>query len=85
MNKRDKKIYLGTIVLLLLVWALMMVNMKADVSRVGESPQKLHEIFGWKIPLNGINVPTILNTWLIMAPMILAAYFRDEAFKKNPG
>jgi F-type H+-transporting ATPase subunit a len=84
MTKRDRYIYLGAILALLTVWGLMMVNMEADVSRVGEPPQKLSEIFGWKIPLNGINIPTILNTWLVMALMILAAYAAKRRLKKIP-
>jgi len=84
MNKRDKKIYLGAIVILLVVWVLMMVNIKPDVSGVGEGPRKLTEILGWKIPLNGINLPTILNTWLVMALMILVAYSGKRRVKKIP-
>lgn len=85
MSKRDKYIYLGAIVILLIVWSLLMINIHPDVSTVGEGPSKLTEIFGWKIPLNGVNIPTILNTWLVMALMILAAYSGGRRLKKIPG
>ena len=84
MKKRDKKIYLGAIILLLLIWGLLMVNMEADVSSVGAGTPNLKHLFGWRIPLNGINLSTILNTWLVMAIMVLVAYSGKRRFKKIP-
>ena len=85
MKKKDKLIYLGAVLILLVVWSLMMTRMEADVSEVGQPPHKIEKIFGVSVPFNGINTSTILNTWLVIAILVGLSYFAGRKFKELPG
>jgi len=45
-------------------------QIEPDLSHVGSPPHKIHEIFGIEIPFGGVNEPTIINTWIVMAFLV---------------
>src|SRR5258706_4424090 len=71
-KKSNKKlcIWLGILVFIVFeVWAYRYVH--PSMERVTNHPHNLEEIFGWKIPLGGVNAGIIINTWLVMGVLIL--------------
>ncbi len=52
---------------------------------IGEPRIKINSIMGFKIPINGINIVTVLNTWLIMAFLVISSYFMTRKLKPKPG
>ncbi|MCP5463035.1 MAG: F0F1 ATP synthase subunit A [bacterium] len=56
-----------------------------DMSQIAAPFAKIHTVFGVKIPFNGINISTVLNTWLIMAVVIAGSYFFTRRLTPIPG
>lgn len=50
-------------------------HIKPDLSEVGAAPHKLHEIFGVHIPFGGINVHTVVTTWIAIGILVLLSLF----------
>lgn len=63
----------------------MMRQIKIDVSDVGEPPQKIENLFGLHYRFFSVNISTILNTWLVMAMLVLAGLMVGKRLKKIPG
>ncbi|MDP8218458.1 MAG: F0F1 ATP synthase subunit A [Candidatus Theseobacter exili] len=56
-----------------------------DMSKVAEEPEKLKHIFGFAIPLGGINTKTIIMSWIIMGILVVFSFFATRRMKKVPG
>jgi len=63
----------------------MMIHIEPQVKNVGEAPEKITNIFGLKHSFFSINISTILNSWLIIAILILIAYSVGRKLTKIPG
>ncbi len=70
-SKKQKYILAGIILVEIIIGIFFI---KIDMSAIAEPPAKLKHIFGFAIPMNGINISTILNTWLIMVVLILSSW-----------
>jgi F-type H+-transporting ATPase subunit a len=74
------------IVLFLAVNIWLTSIMEVDIAEgIGEAPHKLEYLFGIKLPMNGINIATVLNTWLIMAVLIIFAIISTRKLVPVPG
>ncbi|HUT03617.1 MAG TPA: F0F1 ATP synthase subunit A [bacterium] len=51
---------------------------------VGQVPQ-LHEIWGLKLPLGGVNHVTVIMTWVVMAIIVVVAAIVVRRLKEVPG
>ena len=79
-SKKDK-IFLASVFLIEVVLAFFI---KIDMSTIAEPPAKLLTLFGWKIPFNGINIATVVNTWVIMAFLIWCAFLVSRRLTPIP-
>jgi F-type H+-transporting ATPase subunit a len=55
-----------------------------DFSKAMEEPHLMREFAGWKIPLGGVNLVTVANTWLIMIFLISGAFYIRKNLREFP-
>lgn len=71
-----KKTIITVSLLLFFGWQFYLAShITPDLSHVGKPPHKIHEIFGYQIPLGGVNEPTIITTWIVMGFLVLFGLF----------
>lgn len=78
---KNEKIFL---VCVLVIEVLLSFFIKMDMSTIAEPRAKLLTIFGWQIPFNGINIATVLNTWVIMGFLVWVAFVVSRRFTPIP-
>ena len=61
------------------------IGVHPDMSKVAEEPEKLEHIFGFVIPLGGVNTKTIIMSWIIMGILVVFSFFATRRMKKVPG
>jgi len=84
MNKKKLVLFvLLTIFVLEIVCAVFWV--KPDMSHIGEAPHKIHEIFGIEIPFHGINISTIVVSWIVMSILVFSSFWMTCHLKEIPG
>ncbi len=81
---KQKKYIIG-ISLIVIVEGVIAYFIKTDMSAISEPYAKLNTIFGMTIPFNGINITTVLNTWLIMAVVLGVSVFTTSHLTPVPG
>ena len=85
--KKSKKmlwVWLG-IAVFFIAEILMFPYVKPNMDRVTHLHGNITEIFGWQVPLGGINGPIVINTWFVMSIMIGFAIWGRLRWKKFPG
>jgi len=85
--KTNKKLKIFLIVLAVLAVEFTLTYFaRIDLSEgIAEPRIKIHNLFGYKIPFNGINVVTVLNTWLIMAFLVISSILMTRRLTPKPG
>ena len=76
------------ILILLLVLAVQIglsLYIEPDFSHIGHGPHKIHSIFGFELPMGGVNESTIRVSWIIMGVIFFGAFFATRNLKKVPG
>ncbi|MBN1493634.1 MAG: F0F1 ATP synthase subunit A [Candidatus Omnitrophica bacterium] len=80
-----KKIIWASVIAFLILEILIGINIKPDMSSIGEARHKFHSIAGHELPFGGINVPTMYVTWGVMAFIIILALLAMRNVKLVPG
>ncbi len=70
-SKKQKYFLIGIILIEVIIG---FAFIRVDMSAIAEPPAKLTSIFGLTIPFNGVNIATVLNSWLIMAFLIFSCW-----------
>ncbi|MBI4970672.1 MAG: F0F1 ATP synthase subunit A [Candidatus Omnitrophica bacterium] len=71
-----KKLIITIGLILFFAWQFhLAMHITPDLSEVGKPPHKIHELFGVHIPFGGINVHTILTTWIVIGILVLMSLF----------
>ncbi len=84
MTKKQKAV-IGVLIFLIVNIAIT-VFLKVDLSEgIAEEPHRIHSVFGFTIPFKGINITTILNTWLIMAFLVFVSIITTRRLNPVPG
>lgn len=81
-SKNQKYLLLGILIAELVIGIFFI---KIDMSGIAAVPAKLHTLFGMTVPFNGINIATILNSWLIMGFLILFCWLVGRHLTPVPG
>lgn len=86
MRTKTKVIGIIGIILFLAVNIWLTVIMHVDIAEgIGEEPARLHSLFGFTLPLNGVNIATVLNSWLIMAALVIFGILSTSKMVPIPG
>lgn len=79
-----KKIILWSAVAFLVLEAVIGMHIQPDMSSVGEAPHKLHALGSLPLPFGGINVVTIIFSWIIMIVLIVISFGVARHLRRIP-